>query len=136
MKNITKKLLLIVLSVNTGFVVGLSAILGIFFLLEYSGMKTNISGMTLGHIGFYAIKVLCIVFGVLTYLYLSKQAFVIDPNVGLMSLFSNRLRIYSIFTIASTALFIWGTSDTNHSYIGMLYQIIVDWQDSALPYSP
>jgi len=68
MKNIAKKLLLIVLSVNTGFVVGLSAILGIFFLLEYSGMKTNISGMTLGHIGFYAIKVLCIVFGVLTYL--------------------------------------------------------------------
>ena len=136
MKNIAKKLLLILLSINTGFVVGVTAMLGIFFLIDNWGISTRVSGMTLGHIGFYAIKALCIVFGVLTYLYLSKQSFVAHPNEGLVNLFTSHLRIYSVFTIASTALFIWATSDANHSYVVMLYQIIVDWQDSALPYSP
>jgi hypothetical protein len=136
MKNISKKLLLILLSINTGFVVGVSAVLGVLFLLEYSKISIPISGIAMGHIDFYLIKIICGLFGVLTFIYLNKQIFSLYPDLGLANLFTNHLRVYSLFTVLSTALFIWAINDVSHSYLSMLYQVVCDWQDSLPPHLP
>ena len=136
MKNTAKKILLVLLSINTGFVVGLTVMVGFLLLRDYSGINAYVSGMLLGHIDFYIVKILCGLLGILTFIYLSKQVFIVHPNVEFVTLLSSQLRRYSLFTILSTALFIWATSAANRSYVSMLYRIIFDWNDSVPSYYP
>ena len=93
MKNTAKKILLVLLSINTSFVVGLTAMLGVFLLGDYSGINAHVSGMLLGHVDFYIVKIICGLFGILTFIYLSKQVFIGHPNVRFVNILSNQLRL-------------------------------------------